>query len=169
MPYIYGGNVVKAHVGRWSEDCPEHQGVVVLGMDDTPLVGSHCLALPSTRLSPLTFISRQGFGVTARSTAEVRKLDPTGIAVFRQADVGEYLREVSAALKPISFLWYADVELGRYFVHDLVYATGIFHAGIFRRSNNLFGGIEACFGCVKSFSMISSYLDITIISYWLFL
>lgn len=38
MPYLYGGNVVKAHVGRWSEDIPEHQGVVVLGMDDTPLV-----------------------------------------------------------------------------------------------------------------------------------
>lgn len=39
MPFLYGGNVVKAHVGRWSEDCPEHSGVVVLGMDDTPLVG----------------------------------------------------------------------------------------------------------------------------------
>ncbi|KAL1987400.1 hypothetical protein VTN96DRAFT_4116 [Rasamsonia emersonii] len=71
MPYLYGGNVVKAHVGRWSDDCPEHQGVVVFGMDDTPL----------------------GFGVTARSTAEARKLDPTGITVFRQADIGEYLRE----------------------------------------------------------------------------
>ena len=38
MPFLYGGNIVKAHVGRWSEDCPEHQGVVVLGMDDKPLV-----------------------------------------------------------------------------------------------------------------------------------
>ena len=38
MPYLYGGNIVKAHVGRWSEDCPEHQGVVVLNMSDTPLV-----------------------------------------------------------------------------------------------------------------------------------
>lgn len=37
MPYLYGGNVVKAHVGRWSEDCPEHQGVVVYSMNDTPL------------------------------------------------------------------------------------------------------------------------------------
>ena len=37
----------------------------------------------------------QGFGVTARSTAEARKLEPTGIVCFRQADVGEYLREVS--------------------------------------------------------------------------
>lgn len=38
MPFLYGGNVLKAHVGRWSEDCPEHQGVVVLSMNDTPLV-----------------------------------------------------------------------------------------------------------------------------------
>jgi 60S ribosome subunit biogenesis protein NIP7 len=38
MPYLYGGNIVKAHVGRWSEDCPEHQGVVVFSMDDKPLV-----------------------------------------------------------------------------------------------------------------------------------
>ncbi|KAK5085751.1 ribosome biosynthesis protein nip7 [Lithohypha guttulata] len=71
MPFLYGGNVVKAHVGRWSEDCPEHSGVVVLNMDDTPL----------------------GFGVTARSTAEARKLDPTAVVAFRQGDVGEYLRE----------------------------------------------------------------------------
>ena len=39
MPFLYGGHIVKAHIGRWSEDCPEHQGVVVLAMDDTPLVG----------------------------------------------------------------------------------------------------------------------------------
>ena len=33
--------------------------------------------------------------MTARSTAETKRLEPTGITVFRQADVGEYLREVS--------------------------------------------------------------------------
>ncbi|KAJ5127847.1 hypothetical protein N7448_008626 [Penicillium atrosanguineum] len=55
MPFLYGGNVVKAHVGRWSEDCPEH--------------------------------------ISARATQEAKKLDPTGIVLFRQADVGEYLRE----------------------------------------------------------------------------
>jgi 60S ribosome subunit biogenesis protein NIP7 len=38
----------------------------------------------------------QGFGVTARSTAEARRLEPTGITTFRQADVGEYLRDVCA-------------------------------------------------------------------------
>ncbi|KAG7290999.1 hypothetical protein NEMBOFW57_001006 [Staphylotrichum longicolle] len=71
QPFLYGSNVVKAHVGRWSEDCPEHQGCVVYSMADIPL----------------------GFGVTARSTAEARRLDPTGIVCFRQADCGEYLRD----------------------------------------------------------------------------
>ncbi|KAI8959118.1 60S ribosome subunit biogenesis protein NIP7 [Daldinia sp. FL1419] len=71
MPFLYSGNVVKAHVGRWSDDCPSHQGIVVYSMSDTPL----------------------GFGVTARSTAEARRLDPTGIVCFRQADCGEYLRD----------------------------------------------------------------------------
>ncbi|KAI5307090.1 adenyl-nucleotide exchange factor sse1 [Ascosphaera pollenicola] len=71
MPFLYGGHIVKAHVGRWSEDCPEHQGIVVMSMDDTPL----------------------GFGITAKSTSDARRLDPTGIAAFRQADIGEYLRE----------------------------------------------------------------------------
>jgi 60S ribosome subunit biogenesis protein NIP7 len=41
MPFLYGGNVLKAHVGRWSEDCPEHAGVLVLSMNDTPLVSLH--------------------------------------------------------------------------------------------------------------------------------
>ncbi|MCJ1325992.1 ribosome biosynthesis protein nip7 [Thelotrema lepadinum] len=73
-PLTYGNNVVKAHVGRWSApegDIPAHTGVVICGMGDVPL----------------------GFGVTARSAAEVRRLEPTAIVAFRQADVGEYLRE----------------------------------------------------------------------------
>ncbi|EJU01927.1 cytosolic large ribosomal subunit protein [Dacryopinax primogenitus] len=71
MPFLYGNHVVKAHLGRITEDTPEHQGVVVYSMNDTPL----------------------GFGVTARSTLDTRKLDPTAIVVFHQADVGEYLRD----------------------------------------------------------------------------
>lgn len=90
MPFLYGGHVVKAHVGRWSEDAPEHAGVLVLSMNDTPLVsrqiGKDLAGIWHT-------YDGQGFGVTARSTAEARKLDPTGIVAFRQADVGEYLRE----------------------------------------------------------------------------
>jgi 60S ribosome subunit biogenesis protein NIP7 len=71
MPFLYGGNVLKAHVGRWSQDCPEHQGVVVYSMEDIPL----------------------GFGVTAKSMVATQQLDPTGIVCFRQADCGEYLRD----------------------------------------------------------------------------
>ncbi len=33
-----------------------------------------------------------GFGVTAKSTSECRKMDPSGVVVFHQSDVGEYLR-----------------------------------------------------------------------------
>ncbi|KAL4241782.1 NIP7 family protein [Abortiporus biennis] len=71
MPFLYGNHVLKAHLGRITEDTPEHQGVVVFAMNDVPL----------------------GFGVTARSTVDTRKLDPTAIIVFHQADVGEYLRD----------------------------------------------------------------------------
>ena len=64
--------MLKAHVGRWSEECPEHQGVVVMAMGgDVPL----------------------GFGVTARGAAEAKRVDPMGVVCFRQGDVGEYLRE----------------------------------------------------------------------------
>ncbi|ORY30030.1 putative cytosolic large ribosomal subunit protein [Naematelia encephala] len=71
LPFLYGNHVVKAHLGRITEDTPEHQGVVVYNMADVPL----------------------GFGVTARSTLDTRKLDPMGIIVFHQADVGEFLRD----------------------------------------------------------------------------
>lgn len=71
MPFLYGNHVLKAHVGRLSEDILEHQGVIVFSMADLPL----------------------GFGVSAKSTPEVRHAQPNAITVFRQADVGEYLRD----------------------------------------------------------------------------
>ncbi|KAJ1939695.1 60S ribosome subunit biogenesis protein NIP7 [Linderina pennispora] len=74
MPFLYGNHIVKAHIGRVTEDTPEHQGVVIFNMADVPL----------------------GFGVSARSTVDMRKVDPTGIVVFHQSDNGEYLREEDA-------------------------------------------------------------------------
>lgn len=71
MPLLYGGHVLKAHVGRWPQDCPAQQGVVICSMDGTPLA----------------------FGVTARTASDTKLLEPTGIACFRQADCGEYLRD----------------------------------------------------------------------------
>lgn len=55
MPFLYGGNVLKAHVGRWSEDCPEHQGVVVYSMNDTPLVSFFFFSLT---IFPLLFFRK---------------------------------------------------------------------------------------------------------------
>ncbi|EIE88085.1 hypothetical protein RO3G_12796 [Rhizopus delemar RA 99-880] len=71
MPFLYGNHIVKAHLGRITDDTPEHTGVVILSMSDSPL----------------------GFGVTARSTVDMKRLQPTDIIVFHQADVGEYLRD----------------------------------------------------------------------------
>jgi 60S ribosome subunit biogenesis protein NIP7 len=71
MSFLYGNHVIKAHLGRISDDMPEHVGIVVYNMADIPL----------------------GFGVSARSTADCRRLEPTAIVAFHQADAGEYLRE----------------------------------------------------------------------------
>lgn len=59
------------------------------------------------RLIPFFFLkqNKKGFGVTARSTTDTKKLDPTSIIVFHQADVGEYLRdEVRHSSTPSPFL-----------------------------------------------------------------
>jgi 60S ribosome subunit biogenesis protein NIP7 len=80
MSYLYGNNILKAHLGRITEDTPKYQGVVVYTMSDVPI----------------------GFGVTAHSTRECRKLDPTAVVCFHQADVGEYLREESTMMSTSS-------------------------------------------------------------------
>lgn len=71
MPFLYGNHVLKAHVGKMSEDIPEHAGVIVFSMKDVPL----------------------GFGISSKSTIEARNVQPTGIVVFRQGDIGEFLRD----------------------------------------------------------------------------
>ena len=116
MPFLYGGNVVKAHVNRWSDDCPEHAGVVVFNSNDTPLV-RQTLAQGIWRYKLLTL--SQGFGVTARSSAEARKLEPTAITVFRQGDIGEYLREVCYMWKSLRTSQPTDFCIGRYSLYDV--------------------------------------------------
>ncbi|KAK4364944.1 hypothetical protein RND71_016302 [Anisodus tanguticus] len=70
MSFLYGNNVLKGGVGRITESINEHDGVVVFSMSDVAL----------------------GFGVAAKSTGDCRKMDPNGIVVLHQADIGEYLR-----------------------------------------------------------------------------
>ena len=70
MSFLYGNNVLKAHMGRVTENTPQYTGVVIQSMGDIPL----------------------GFGVTAKSTQDCRRAESTDIVCFHQADVGEYLR-----------------------------------------------------------------------------
>ena len=59
MPFLYGGNIVKAHVGKWSEDCPAHQGIIVFSMDDKPLVS----ALLDLRLNVMQVLIHRDVGI----------------------------------------------------------------------------------------------------------
>ena len=70
MSYMYGNNVLKSGLGRITEATQAYTGVVIYTMADVPI----------------------GFGVTARSTQECRKLEPSAVVAFNQADVGLYLR-----------------------------------------------------------------------------
>jgi 60S ribosome subunit biogenesis protein NIP7 len=70
MQFLYGNHVLKSGLGRITENTPAYTGVVVYSMSDVPL----------------------GFGTSAKSTSECRKMDPAGIVVFHMSDVGEYLR-----------------------------------------------------------------------------
>ena len=67
MSLLYGNHVLKSGLGRITESTPTNTGVVLYSMSDVPL----------------------GFGVTAKSTAECRSMEPSGIVVLHQADVGE--------------------------------------------------------------------------------
>ncbi|KAL6960631.1 hypothetical protein U1Q18_024146 [Sarracenia purpurea var. burkii] len=70
MSFLYGNNVLKGGLGRITENIVPNDGVVVFSMSDVPL----------------------GFGIAAKSTQDCRKMDPNGIVVLHQADIGEYLR-----------------------------------------------------------------------------
>ncbi|MES1912575.1 MAG: ribosome biosynthesis protein nip7 [Cercozoa sp. M6MM] len=71
MSYMYGNHVIKAALGRITENTPRNTGVVMFTMSDVPI----------------------GFGVSAYSTDECRKVEPTAIVCYHQADIGEYLRD----------------------------------------------------------------------------
>ncbi|KAJ7980252.1 60S ribosome subunit biogenesis protein NIP7-like [Quillaja saponaria] len=70
MSFLYGNHVLKSALGRITENIAPGDGVVVFSMSDVPL----------------------GLGIVAKSTQDCRKLDPNGIVVLHQADIGGYLR-----------------------------------------------------------------------------
>lgn len=70
LNFLYGNHVLKAGLGRITENTPANAGIVIYNMADVPL----------------------GFGITVKSTAECKALDPTAIVALHQSDCGEYLR-----------------------------------------------------------------------------
>ncbi|KAJ8766743.1 hypothetical protein K2173_007810 [Erythroxylum novogranatense] len=70
MSFLYGNHVLKGGLGRITDSIKANDGVVVFSMSDVPL----------------------GFGTAAKSTQDCRKMDPNGIVVYHQADIGEFLR-----------------------------------------------------------------------------
>merc|ERR1712106_858993 len=63
--FTSGNHILKSNLGRITENTDQYEGVVVYTMSDYPI----------------------GFGVTAKSTADCRKVDASQIICFHQADV----------------------------------------------------------------------------------
>jgi 60S ribosome subunit biogenesis protein NIP7 len=70
MSYLYGNHVTKSTLAKITENTPQYAGVIVYNIANIPL----------------------GFGIAAQPTEYCADLDPTGIVVLHQADIGEYLR-----------------------------------------------------------------------------
>jgi len=68
--FLYGNHILKSHVARITEDTSQYSGLIVFNINDMPL----------------------GFATSAKSTVQIKDLEPTAIVAFNQGDVGEYLR-----------------------------------------------------------------------------
>ncbi|VWU50861.1 large ribosomal subunit assembling protein, putative [Hepatocystis sp. ex Piliocolobus tephrosceles] len=68
--FLFGNNVIKAHILKISDNIKNGDGVLVLSMNDNPV----------------------GFGISTRSTQDLKLLYVTDTVLIHQADVGEYLR-----------------------------------------------------------------------------
>lgn len=109
MPFLYGNHVLKAHLGRMTEDIPEHQGVVVYGMNDIPLVSYMVFG---SSLFPSQMFPRVGIRGYLTVNSGYTKIGPDSYCRFSSSvrssrlslvsllrfftsfrDVGEYLRD----------------------------------------------------------------------------
>jgi 60S ribosome subunit biogenesis protein NIP7 len=70
MSFLYGNHVSKSILSKITENTPQYAGIIVYNSANIPL----------------------GFGIAAQPTEYVSDLDPTGLVVLHQSDIGEYLR-----------------------------------------------------------------------------
>ena len=105
MSWLYGNHVLKSGLGRITEDTPAYQVkmcVRIIPSGCAPLIAVNCVfgrsfapVSPPTPQGVVVYNMNDvplGFGVTAKSTVDCRKLEPGAVIVFHQSDVGEYLR-----------------------------------------------------------------------------
>ena len=69
--FLYGNHITRAGLGRITEATPQYQGVMALTMADVPM----------------------GFGVAAQGTLQCRSVEMNQTVLFRESDLGEYLRD----------------------------------------------------------------------------
>ncbi|KRX45611.1 60S ribosome subunit biogenesis protein NIP7 -like protein [Trichinella murrelli] len=69
--FLYGNHILKAGVGRITDDVEPNAGIIVYNMTDMPL----------------------GFGIASKSTSDIRKSDSSAVAVINIADIGQYVRD----------------------------------------------------------------------------
>lgn len=75
MNYLYGNNSLKSHIFRISEGVPINAGVFVFNQSDVPL----------------------GFGITALTPQGYSAAKGHALALLRQSDTGEYVRDEARA------------------------------------------------------------------------
>jgi hypothetical protein len=114
MPFLYGNHVLKAHLGRITEDTPEHQGVVVFSLNDVALVlfsflfscthtDRFCfrdlVLLPGQRSTHVNWILQPSSCFIKRTPSAQSSL--SSLLILSARDIGEYLRdEVLATCSP---------------------------------------------------------------------
>jgi len=120
MPFLYGNHVVKAHLGRVTEDTPEHQGVVVYNMNDIPLVRSWwCCTFYASRFER-ALVLLQGLQLIQENWILPRSSFSIKRAIFcllllilshpYDSDVGEYLRDEASYLLTAANSPFADLH-----------------------------------------------------------
>lgn len=66
LPFLYGNHVVKAHLGRITDDTPEHAGVVVLSMSGVGLVSAASTRKQSRLQDPRSWSAQRGLEANCR-------------------------------------------------------------------------------------------------------
>lgn len=89
----------------------------------------------------------------------MRRLDPTAITVFRQADSGEYLRDVCTTRDVVIPNQKLTTSTGRYFVLDGVYGVSYMLLSLLSASLSVY-----CYHSAYRYQIVCSHCPLFLIS-----